>query len=89
MVTECVVDAILITILVCFCIMILGCVIYGIKYVCKKIIVIKKAREFEKRNLEERFEWIHGRIDDANKAYYQLSERISKLEEKKKNVKKK
>ena len=64
-------------------IMLLGGVINGIKYICNKVISIQRNREFEKQILNERFEYLGREIDTTRRCCYELSERISKLEEKK------
>lgn len=89
MVTYYLVNALLITMLVSAGIMLLGGIINGIKYVCNKAIRVQRTREFEKQTLNERFEYLGREIDTTRRCCYELSERISKLEEKKKNVKKK
>lgn len=89
MVTYYLANAIFITILVGAGIMLLGGIINGIKYICNKVISIQRNREFEKQILNERFEYLGREIDTTRRYCYELSERISKLEEKKKNVKKK
>jgi hypothetical protein len=69
--------------------MLLGGIVCGIKHICKKVICIQRNREFEKQILNDRFEYFGREIDTTRRCCYELSERISKLEEKKKNVKKK
>ena len=48
-----------------------------------------REREYRERCANERFEFFASEMNDTRMHYYKLEERISKLEEKKKNVKKK
>lgn len=89
MVTDYLMNALLITMFVIIGILALYAMFSGIKYICNKVIRIQRNREFEKQILNERFEYLGREIDNTRRCCYELSERISKLEEKKKNVKKK
>lgn len=89
MVTDYLMNALLITMFVIIGILALYAIFSGIKYICNKVITIQRNREFEKQILNERFEYLGREIDTTRRYCYELSERISKLEEKKKNVKKK
>lgn len=89
MVTDYLMNALLITMFVIIGIVALYAIFSVIRWFFKQRLMHIRNREFEKQTLNERFEYLGGEIDTTRKCYYELSERISKLEEKKKNVKKK
>lgn len=89
MVTDYLMNALLITMFVIIGIVALYAIFSIIRWFFKQRLMRIREREYRERSLNERFEFFASEMNDTRMHYYKLDERISKLEEKKKNVKKK
>ena len=88
MVTDYLMNALLITMFVIIGIMVIYAIFSIIRWFFKQRLMRIREREYRERCTNERFEYLGREIDTTRRYCYELSERISKLEEKK-NVKKK
>ena len=88
MVTDYLMNALLITMFVIIGIVALYAIFSIVRWVFKQRLMRIREREHRERCTNERFEYLGREIDTTRRYCYELSERISKLEEKK-NVKKK
>ena len=89
MVTDYLMNALLITMFVIIGIVAIYAIFSIIRWVFKQRLMHIREREYRERCTNERFEFFASEMNDTRMHYYKLEERISKLEEKKKNVKKK
>lgn len=89
MVTDYLMNALLITMFVIIGIIALYAIFRIIRWFFKQRLMHIREREYMERRTNERFEFFASEMNDTRMHYYKLDERISKLEEKKKNVKKK
>lgn len=89
MVTDYWMNALLITMFVIIGIVAIYAIFSIIRWLFNQRLMRIREREYRERCTNERFEYLGREIDTTHRCCYELSERISKLEEKKKNVKKK
>lgn len=82
-------NALLITMFVIIGIVAIYAIFSIIRWFFKQRLMRIREREYREHCINERFEYLSGEIDTTRKCCYEQAERISKLEEKKKNVKKK